>query len=1240
MKHPKAATVTPETRADVTCVGRDRELSRLLDLLEDARDGQGSMVLLTGRTGIGKSTLLADARQRFLGAGALVLEADCRPGLPSYQPLLQVAREGLRHLPLGGPGPERLADWERMLRVLAGQSVLDAGSMGPAGHRIQLFDLFAGLLRAISESRPLVVMLNDLGFADPGTLELVRFLGRMLTSRPELGPARFHGLLLVSARDVSMVSPDPHWADDVNLETLNLEALDEQGVQAFLSSSRVVQQVLRATGGVPRLLDAMLSESTVEQQRATTLPRTSDEDLRLLRVLAVAGRPLGLESLQELSSLPPEALARSVSGLAARGLLDKRVVDGEIRVGFARVGEQTAVYQETPAEDRQRLHLELGEYLERRDQGELEACAEHLLRAGAGQRAVDRALEAGGRLEIACGFSRAAELYEQALPLSGDPQQVLELTDKLCTLLEITGQLRRALVYAGQLREHRPDDPETLLRIVRLHILNNDVSAARSELARLSEGAGGARPGAGATLARVHARTMEVNLLEGRLEGAMSSIQAGLELCREGSGADASERAAVRAQLLDGQGKVHLARGELAEAERLFSANLESARTRGQAQEELRALVQLGECRLKGGDYLEADAWYRQALALAESLGEQRLLGICHQHLGVLAERRRDYSAALASYQEAVGALKKSGHRTYLAWVAMDLGKLYLELGDLSRAQALLDLARRMGEREPTMAARINLELLSGQIARRRCRYSEAAERLEQALSLARSAGLTDRQDRALLAAAELALERADPGRVLKLLADLQGAGPVALAGLVLRGRAQLELGRVPEARAALAEAVELSEDLVDPEAGWRARYLLSQICQREGQRSDARRWLREARDLEQEARSRVPSEFRDLLREQPLRAALEQQVQQASASRGRRTTRHNAAVRRPRGSRGRYTEIVGEHPTLLQVLDHIDRVAPTDTTVLIRGESGTGKELVARAIHEQSARSQRPLVTVNCGALVESLLLSELFGHERGAFTGANQRKKGRFELAQGSTIFLDEIGDVSPRTQAALLRVLQEREFERVGGTEAIQVDVRVICATNRDLEGMVARGEFREDLYYRLRGVQLHLPALRQRVEDIPLLAQHFLELIAEERSTLPPQQLSPEAVRLLQGGAWAGNVRELENVLRSVSLLTDSQVLDVQDFLEYPDLAEAARRGASDRAAPPEAPVASAYARVRAEGMSLKQYKVQIEKECIREALEETQGNITKAAGLLGMKRPRLSQLIKEYGIEVR
>jgi len=307
---------------------------------------------------------------------------------------------------------------------------------------------------------------------------------------------------------------------------------------------------------------------------------------------------------------------------------------------------------------------------------------------------------------------------------------------------------------------------------------------------------------------------------------------------------------------------------------------------------------------------------------------------------------------------------------------------------------------------------------------------------------------------------------------------------------------------------------------------------------------------------------------------------------------------------------------MVGESPRMREVFQFINRVAPKDTTVLIRGESGTGKELVARAIHRNSARANKPCVAINCAALAENLLESELFGHEKGSFTGAIAQKKGKLEVAEGGTVFLDEIGELAPLLQAKLLRVLQEREFERVGGTRTIKLDLRLITATNRDLDEEVKRGRFREDLYYRLNVVSLRMPPLRERREDIPLLASYFASKYSK-RANRPVLGISTEARQCLANYDWPGNVRELENAIERAVVLGSSDLILPEDLPESVlDKAETATVG---RAAFHD---------------SIREAK----KRLIIEAVEQAGGNYTEAARLLDLHPNYLHRLIRNLNIK--
>ncbi len=330
---------------------------------------------------------------------------------------------------------------------------------------------------------------------------------------------------------------------------------------------------------------------------------------------------------------------------------------------------------------------------------------------------------------------------------------------------------------------------------------------------------------------------------------------------------------------------------------------------------------------------------------------------------------------------------------------------------------------------------------------------------------------------------------------------------------------------------------------------------------------------------------------------------------------------------------------IIGNSATLKDVFKILGKVAPTDSTVLVTGESGTGKELIVRALHHNSKRRDKPFVPVNCGAIPRELLESELFGHEKGAFTHAIRSRPGRFELADGGTIFLDEIGEMDLSLQVKILRVLQEKEIERVGGTQVKKVDVRIVAATNRDLEAEVAAGRFREDLFYRLNVIPMHLPPLRERGGDVLILAKHFLcgFCAAKERCTL---KFSPEAADILVSYSWPGNVRELENFMERLSILCDEDEVTPDDLPE---------KILKDVGVEPKVKVAEL---VQPAGFSwptlddmnehstdgLKDFLDRIEDKILIEALQKADGVKNKAAELLGVKRTTLIEKIKKRNLE--
>jgi two-component system NtrC family response regulator len=336
---------------------------------------------------------------------------------------------------------------------------------------------------------------------------------------------------------------------------------------------------------------------------------------------------------------------------------------------------------------------------------------------------------------------------------------------------------------------------------------------------------------------------------------------------------------------------------------------------------------------------------------------------------------------------------------------------------------------------------------------------------------------------------------------------------------------------------------------------------------------------------------------------------------------------RENTRLRREMRERAGFSGMVGKNPRMQEVYELIEKVAPTPASVLITGDSGTGKELVAKAIHLNSPRDPYPFITVNCAALAENLLESELFGHEKGAFTGAVSMRKGRFEIANNGTIFLDEIGEIPLPLQSKLLRVLQEKSFERVGGTRTLEVDVRIISATNKDLKEEVQQGRFREDLFYRLNVIHVALPALRERMDDMPILVNHFVKKSAENLAN-DSLDISPEALKLMMSLPWEGNVRELENTIERAAILCNNNLIEPNDV--QPETVSVDQSASWAR----EFDVM----RMIPDSVELNDVLYTVEEKLLLRALEETGHVQARAAEKLGITKSLLQYKMKKYGIK--
>jgi DNA-binding NtrC family response regulator/tetratricopeptide (TPR) repeat protein len=820
-------------------------------------------------------------------------------------------------------------------------------------------------------------------------------------------------------------------------------------------------------------------------------------------------------------------------------------------------------------------------------------------------------------------------------------------------------------VRAGELAQVSDGEAALLLESQgRALVAKGDVVMARAVLARARERAVAGNVGPQA-LGSIAVETAEAAYLAGDL--ASSESEARRAIASIGANED------VRLRGRNVLGKILLAKGHWELADAHFASDATEAARLGDRRAELRALLNRAIALLSAERLDEAEGLFEVVLEGGRALAEPRAQALALENLAVIASLRRDYGMALERFRAAINGLKRMGQAAMLAGAAHNLGYLYLRLGDVTQAASMVRYAATLFRRGLAAPVVAEGDDLRARIAARMGRSEEALAAISHAREILRSAGHPTRVADCDRLEARLALDDGDVRGARLALDRARGVddSPRSKAEHALLEAEWIRAngGEGPQILVAAREALALCRASTDEDVIVEAHLLIAEVARVASDRELLQRHIEAAAGVRDAMMGSIPESYHPLFLARPdmvRLAKLERFVESEpilplppaamSDSAGARISRSIATPTEPR-------RMVGSDPSIRALVSAVRRVAASDTHVLIHGESGTGKELVAEALHFASDRAQGPMVKVNCAALVETLLLSELFGHEKGAFTGAVARRRGRFELADGGTLFLDEIGDISPRTQVALLRVLQEKTFERVGGTTPIRVDTRIVCATHRDLGNMVTRGEFREDLFYRLRGVQLEVPPLRARLADLGELCIHVLKRIAAEHNQ-PVRGVSPDAIQLLSAHKWPGNIRELENVLRAVALLADGPEITAHDLLEHVDvlrtvepLAPPSLRGAigptsvsgpvseeiegdEEGGALPSAEASAtavAYGQIRGGAVSLFEMKRMIERDCIARALSETRGNITRAAALLGMKRPRLSQLVKHYGL---
>ena len=1298
---------------------RARELTQLTEWLQaDA----GSVVLLAGPRGVGKDRLAEDLA-RFAGSlpqTAIFEGRTPAAGGRSFHPYAEIVHQALAWAEQAGLAAQLIDPLYPSLAPVLEHAAAEDLSSTSLDQKLSFFDATRRLLAGIGRRGRVLVLVHDLERADLDTLELSRFLSDELFGDPSLDPeAAPAGMLLLSVRDDARTAQSARdflaeLTDRPAVRTMRLEGLDLEGLRSYVQSPHVLEKLLAASEGLPRELDALIEglPNNVEELFERKLAGLEPTSREALCALAISGRPASARTLATVTGLPLKQLASALNELRDARIVERRIQNGEFQFSFGHRRDLEVTERSTDLEVRARLHGGWAAALAREPDPSAPALlAHHQLRSAHPEDGVSTAVLAAETYAVAGALNAAMEMLECARP-HAEGEARLSIAHRLAELAPLTGSPRRGLRYVEELKKALPADQQGIafLREAELHNAAGDYDDA---LAALEAARRSVPESALLERARIEATASEACYhLSARVEAAKAASE-GLELLAAMNG---QAPARVRIELLNQLGKIALADDDAPKAIEFFRETLEDAERSGLGSEQARSLINIGMAQVRLGQPNKAEQSLLAGIEKARAVNDLARLAFGHLNLGVFAHQCGDLGRAVECYRECRSLFRRLGNRTQLARVLHNLASLHLLCGDPSRARVYNDealrLAKRSGVERVVAIATVVEGVILGELAE-----PEAGEaKLREGMLLLRKIG-TERPLEALVELVEFQLRARALDRASETLEELERALE-SYASPVLRARADYSRGLLllergeTGAEAPLARAREAFVQMGRQLQVRDVEVALARALITSGRRETARMHLAAAQQLQDAIGRELPEDLRRTFE----RGRLQQAVAEVRLElEGRATSRLLGPAPSPQRRREptaiqperkpewrqRYGAIVGASSKLFRVFHILDRVAPSDGTVLIYGESGTGKELIAEAIHNQSPRARGPFVKLNCAALVESLLLSELFGHERGSFTGAHQRKIGRFEMAAGGTLFLDEIGDISPKTQVALLRVLQEREFERVGGGRAIKVEARIIFATNKNLAQMVREGTFREDLYYRLKGITIDLPPLRDRPEDVVALAEHFLGQFAGEAGTAP-KSLAADAVELLTSYGWPGNIRELENIIRSVALFAEGEVISGRDFDEYRELFGGTSDLAESRPSSPAAPatfappvaelprpahlsVSSAPAlpsrlpappprseprsesdrhepslpapaevhrapagepahtssesgdeqvlsQIFQRGVPLPELKRRIQAEAIARALRMTEGNITKAAEVLGMRRPRLSQII--------
>ncbi len=1063
----------------------------------------------------------------------------------------------------------------------------------------------------------------------------------------------------------------------------------EDEVRAYLTRPEVIRTLLETTRGDMGRLEELVTEfgANVHHLWLKKLERLEPGARQIVELLAATGDIVDMNLLHDalVQAGGGHGFGAQLKALVDQGFVQRVVQMGSVRVGLADLGLAEHLLEPFSGEQRQALHQAL--YRAALVGGEVDAAqtrfvAQHALKAGAIEVALEYGVRAARQMFGHGELEEATVLLDALLEHASSDVMRAELHAMSVDIWSRLGRWRHALRHCDELKHYVAGDRgrieldlRTASLLVKLGHYETAAGILDESLERYDEGVVGCDVGA-----RLATERGEAAFKLGDYQAAADAAQRAITILEEAEASGSIQAVALERSRMSARnllGKVYIFQARHDEALEIFETNLALATAQRWPGESARAEGNLGVVAMQRFDYEEAITRLQRVLEFSQH-SPIVSRSICLLNLAVIHHYRFEFEQAFKHTLEALRVSRQNEEDSVYSTCLGNLGLLYKDMGALDRGQEVLEALT--DEHAPVRNNFISPHFrgMIAAIAYERQDFQQVVRILAPFVEESKhdtviNAGLAEvfrlamaycelgdfDEARALLGYTEVPEGREEPRvEVMRTIVE---------ARLLERELKYEEAEQLLERAASLGRRTGIFADAI------RADFLRIELAIKQEHIAQARYACEQLLDGVAHYATHVPERLRQGFMQLPLHQRLMQIARGLEVpfppifSRYGEVTggsgEHEASEDRGpqwQAWRQRYSEIVGETPRLHQLFRIMDKVAVSDTPVLLLGESGTGKELFAEAIHKQSHRAKGPLIKVNCAAFVESLLMSELFGHEKGAFTGAVSQKIGRFEMADGGTIFLDEIADISPQTQVALLRVLQEKEIERVGGSGTTKVDVRVVCATNKDLEKMVQEGSFRLDLYYRLKGMVLELPALRERRDDIPRLAEAMAGRVGD-------YHFSRAVMERLVAYSWPGNIRELQNFVRSVLLFVDGHRVEMSHIAQFDDffaggemsedvshiveawaearhttlqessLGEESSQATDDGVeaslmTPGADPELVLVDQIVNQGKSLSDLKKRLEIECIRRALIETQGNVTRAAGLLQMKRPRLSQII--------